>query len=58
MIKDARLKTGATPSEVSGQVCDRIEDDEPMAAGDTEHPDPGLKAAAAALSPLIVEERP
>ena len=57
MIKDARLRPGATPSEVSGRVCDRIEDDEPLAAGDTEHPDPGLKTAAADLSPLVLKER-
>lgn len=56
MIKDARLTPGKTPSEVSGQRCVDIEEEEAVVPGDDKHPDPGLKQAAANLRPLVVED--
>lgn len=50
MTKNARIEVGVTPSEVSGNPSDRLEDAEPL-AGQEEHPDPGLKKTAAILDP-------
>lgn len=48
MIKDGQVKTGKTPSVVSGLPSEVIKDGEPVRK-DEKPEDPGLKKLAAAL---------
>lgn len=56
MIKHARIDIGRTPDEMSGEPCVAIVDGEPQAVEGRQHPDPGLKEAAAQLRPLLDED--
>jgi hypothetical protein len=49
MIKHGRCVPGKTPSAAGGGPCDRVQDGEPIRAGQTVN-DPGLRKLAAALS--------
>ena len=49
MIKTGKVEIGQTPSTVLGVPCTDIQDGEPVARGEVEPADPGLKKLAALL---------